>query len=506
MPVVAGVDSSTQSCTVLLRDADDGRIVGHATAPHPRTTPPVSEQDPAAWWAALGRSFGSALGSAPHPALGSAAAPAGGDLAALSVDGQAHGLVALDAAGTVIRPAKLWNDTTSSGEARDLVARLGAGTWARRTGSVPVGAHTITKLLWLARHEPESFRRLGSVLNPHDWLNYRLTGAPATDRGEASGTGYFSPAESAWQADLLTLVDEATDWAALLPVLLGPAEPAGEVTAAAAADLGVRGGIPVGPGTADNMAAALGLGVGTGDVVISLGTSGTVYAPHPLPTADTSGAVNGNADATGGFLPLVCTLNAAKVTDAFARLLGVDHDRLATLALAAPAPPDRPVLAAFLDGERVPDRPGATGLLAGLRSDLAREQLARAAYEGVLAGLAMGLAALVRVGVDVGGRLLLTGGAARSPAYRQLAADLLGRPVHVVALAETAAAGAAVQAAAVLHGAPVAEVAKSWAPPAPVVAEPRAGQSADEFLDRYRRLAAWDALDDQTPLPPLRRS
>jgi xylulokinase len=242
------------------------------------------------------------------------------------------------------------------------------------------------------------------------------------------------------------------------------------------------------------MAAGLGLGVEVGDVVISLGTSGTVYTQHPLPTADPTGAVNGNADASGAFQPLVCTLNATKVTDAFARLLGVGHDEMAALALAAPAADDRPVLAAFLDGERVPDRPGATGLLGGLRSDMTREQVARAAYEGVLGGLVMGLEALVRLGVDTGGRLLLTGGGARSAAYRQLAADLAGRPVYTVGLNETAAAGAAVQAAAVLHGGSVAATAEAWAPQARIVAEPR-DSDAEPFLARYRALAGWKGLD-----------
>jgi xylulokinase len=487
MPLVAGVDSSTQSCTIVLRDADDGRILGHALAPHPRTTPPVSEQHPHAWWQAL-RTALHAAGTA--------------DIQAISIDAQCHGLVALDAAGEVIRPAKLWNDTTSAPEAHELVQRLGPTLWAQRTGSVPVGAFTITKLLWLVRHEPHAYARLAAIVLPHDWLTYRLTGERVTDRGDASGTGYFSPARSAWQPDLLALIDDEVDWTPRLPHILGPNEAAGPVTAEAAADLELAPGTVVGPGTGDNMAAALGLGIRPGDVVISLGTSGTVYATSPAPTADASGAVCGNADATGAFLPLVCTLNATKVTDAFARLLGVDHDRLAALALAASATPGRPVLAAYLDGERVPDRPGASGLLGGLRSDLSREQVARAAYEGVIAGLLHGLEALAGLGVPTDGRLILTGGGARSAAYRQLTADLCGRPVHLVGLQETAAAGAAVQAAAVLHGASVAEVANAWAPVVRPVAEPRSDEGAAQVLDRYRRLAGWDGLDTP-PSSPL---
>ena len=486
MPVVAGVDSSTQSSTVLLRDADNGRILGVGRAPHPRTTPPVSEQRPQDWWTALAAAMRSV---------------GGGEVAAVSIDAQAHGLVALDENHAVIRPAKLWNDTTSAPEAADLVNQLGPEEWARRTGSVPVAAFTITKLLWLKRHEPESFRRLAAVMCPHDWLTYRLTANMVTDRGEASHTGYFSPSQSTWQPDLLGLVDRNVEWSTALPRVLGPDDVAGQVTPSAAADLGLRPGVVVGPGTADTPASALGLAMAPGDVTISLGTSGVVFARHDRSTADATGAVNGHGDATGAYLLVLCTLNAAKVTDSFARLLGVDHDQLAALALAAEPLPQRPVLAAFLDGERVPNRPGASGILAGLRTDTTREQMARAAFEGVLAGLLAGIDVLRRLGVRTDGRLLLTGGGARSAAYRQLLADLAQRPVYVADLQETAAAGAAVQAAAVLHGAKVTDVADAMAPPVRVAAEPRSHSDTSEVLDRYRRVAAWRELDtDPTTL------
>ena len=479
MALVAGVDSSTQSCTIMLRDAVDGRPVAIASAPHPRTTPPVSEQHPDSWWHALEEAFGQLDAQS---------------VSAISIDGQGHGLVVLDEAHRVIRPAKLWNDTTSAPEAEELVGRLGAEAWSRRVGSVPTAAFTITKLLWLARHEPDSFARVKAVLLPHDWLNHRLTDLFRTDRTEASGTGYFSPAESAWQSDLLALVG-GDGWCPELPLVLGPDESAGVVTARAAAQLGLQPGIPVGPGCNDNPASALALGIRDGDVVVSLGTSGTVFARSLLPVADPSGTVDGNADPTGVYLPLVCTLNATKVTDAFGRLLGVDHAALAELALSAPSERDRPVLVPYLDGERTPNRPRARGLLAGLRSDLTREQLARAVFEGVVCGLLDGLDALVRLGVRTDGRLIVTGGGARSPAYRQLLADLSGRPVFASEITETAAAGAAVQAAAVLLGRTAADVARAWAPELPVVARPREGQPSRELRDRYHRVASIEEAD-----------
>jgi xylulokinase len=481
--LVAGVDSSTQSCTVVLRDADSGTTVAVASAPHPQTTPPISEQDPVTWWKALQQALGGTGMPQRH-------------IAALSVDAQAHGLVPLDAGQRLIRPAKLWNDTTSVGDARALVSQLGAETWVRRTGSVPPGAFTISKVRWLARNEPDNFGRLRHLLLPHDWLTYRLTDDLVTDPGDASGTGYYNPIENRWDPDLLRLIDPDVDWQQLLPRLVGPNEPAGRLTRAAAAELGLVESLPIGPGTADNQAAAIGMGILAGDVVISLGTSGVVYARSDTPIVDLSGATNGNADATGKYLPVVCTLNAAKVTDTFARLLNVSHQELASLALAAPVTDARrPVLAAFLDGERVPDRPYASGTLTGLRTDTTREQIARAAFEGVLAGLVKGLRHLESLGIPTDGRLALTGGAARSPAYRQLLADLTQRAVYVVDQPETAASGAAVQAAAVLHGTTVADVAQQWTPTWTEVAQPRAGTQPDLLLERFSTTASWAALE-----------
>ena len=440
MPRVLGVDSSTQSTKVELRDADSGELLRTARAPHPATTPPRSEQDPAAWLAAL------------EDCLADVGAH---DVAALAVAGQQHGLVGLDEEGEVIRPAKLWNDTESAPDAGWLIEQLGSpGAWAAACGSVPVAALTITKLSWLHRKEPDAFHRLASVLLPHDWLTFQLTGATVTDRGDASGTGYWSPAEERWRFDLLDIVDGDTDWPSLLPRVLGPVEAAGTWEGREAV---------VGPGTGDNMAAALGLGLQPGDVAISLGTSGTVFAVATAPTADPSGAVAGFADATGRFLPLVCTLNATKVTDTVARLLGVDRGELDRLALAAPPGADGVVLVPYLDGERTPNRPDATGVLTGLRSDASREQLARAAFEGVVCGLLDGLDALAAAGVVTGGgRLFLVGGGARSAAYQRIVADLTGRAVVVPEGAEHVAAGACVQAAAVLHHRPPDEVVAAW--------------------------------------------
>ena len=485
MGLIAGVDSSTQSTKVVLHDEDDFTVVGRGAGAHPPTFPPVSEQDPQGWWTAFAQALADALAA-------TGAAPT--DVRAISVAAQCHGLVALDSGGTVLRPAKLWNDTTSAPQMRRLVERMPAQEWARRTGSVPTAAFTISKLLWLRDHEPENFARTATVLLPHDWLTFRLTGETVTDRSEASGTGYYDATRDRYDHELLALVDPDVDWAPVLPRVLGPSSPAGTVCSAAAEALGLRRDTVVGPGAGDQHASALGLGARPTDVVYVLGTSGVVFTTSATSTHDPTGTVDGVADAAGGYLPLVSTLNAAKVTDTFARLLGVDHTELARLALAAD-PVDAPVLAAFLDGERKPNLPDATGTLAGLTTATTREQVARAAVDGVLFGLLRGATALAAAGADTTGRVIVSGGAARSPAYRQLLADATGAVVHVSTTEEAVADGAALQAAACLSGEDVRAVRDARAAAVVPDTDPRGGAAAAELFPRYLAAAAWRGGD-----------
>ena len=463
MPLVVGVDSSTSACKVEVRDADTGAVVASGRAAHPPTAPPCSEQHPHDWWSAF------------VAACLQAGIPARHRPAAIAVAGQQHGLVALDVRGEVVRPAKLWNDTESAADATALVEELGAEEWVAACGSVPVASFTITKLRWLRRNEPRVFRRVARVLLPHDWLTYRLAGAFVTDRGDASGTGWWSPADGCYREDLLALVDPTREWEAQLPEVLAPAETAGEWE-----------GAVVGPGTGDNMAAALGLGLRPGDLALSLGTSGTAFTVTEHPTADVTGTVAGFADATGKYLPLVCTLNATKVTDAVARLLGVDAAGLDDLALRAPTGAGGLVLVPHLDGERTPNRPDATGHLVGIRSDVTREQLARAAFEGVVCNLLAG-ADHLRAG---DGRVVLVGGGARSAAYRQVVADLLGRPVHVPDADELVARGAAIQAAAVLTGAAFDEIAAAWEVDRGLTVDPDPAADPDAVRAAYAEASA----------------
>jgi xylulokinase len=420
--LVAGIDSSTQSTKIVLCQAEDGEVIAQASASHPDGT----ECHPRHWWSALEQAGRDLLERAD----------------AVAVAAQQHGMVVLDNTGEVIRPALLWNDTRSAPQALALIDEFGAETWAARTGLVPVASFTVTKLRWLAEHEPDNAKRTETVLLPHDWLTLRL-GAhePVTDRGDASGTGYWSPDTGAY---LPGFVRAALGHDVRLPRVAGPYDVVGETS----------WGARLGPGTGDNMGAALGLGLEPGEVVVSIGTSGTAFAVTEQPAADASGLVAGFADATGRFLPLVATLNAARILSSTAALLGCSLEELSALALAARPGADGLTLLPYLDGERTPNRPNANGVLRGLTtSNATRENLARAAVEALLASLADAIDHLAAHGVRPT-RVLLIGGGARSAAVRELAPAIFGVPVSVPEPGEYVALGAARQAAWVLAGTP----------------------------------------------------
>jgi len=437
MTLVAGVDSSTQSCKVVIRDADSGAVVRSGRASHPDGT----EVDPAAWWGALQHAISDAGGIA--------------DVAAIGIGGQQHGLIALDAEGQVVRPALLWNDTRSADAAASLADEVGPAEYARRTGVVPVASFTASKVRWMADSEPADAGRIAAIALPHDWLTWRLRGfGPAddssrgpvldelvTDRSDASGTAYFDATRDEYDRELLSIALRRDAAAIVLPRVLGPSEH-------------VEGpdGILVTAGAGDNAAAALGMGAGRGDIGVSIGTSGTVFAVTDVAVADPSGTVAGFADAAGGFLPLVATLNAARVLDATASLLGVDHAELSRLALAAEPGAGGLVLQPWFEGERTPNLPDATATLFGMTlGSTGRENLARAAIEGVLCGLADGLDRIVEHGVTAE-RILLVGGAAQSEAVARIAAQVFSAPIVIPAPGEYVALGAAVQAAWGLTG------------------------------------------------------
>ncbi len=434
MPLVAGIDSSTQSCKIVIRDLESGALVREGRASHPNGT----EVNPQAWWNALNEAIKQAGGI--------------DDVSAISIGGQQHGMVVLDTDGKVIRDALLWNDTRSAGQANEIVAKFGAQGIADLTGSLPVASFTATKLLWLKQNEPENAAKVAAVCLPHDWLSWRLAGygpvgeselgpdlsALTTDASDASGTGYFNPKTGEYVNEVLEFV------LGHLPVLPKVIEPNKAAHA--------KGLMAIGAGAGDNAAAAFGVLAKAGDVVVSLGTSGTVFAVSKTATNDSTGTIAGFASASSDFLPLVCTLNAARVLDSMCSMLGVDHNELGALALQAEPGADGVVLVPYFEGERTPNLPDAKAGLHGLTlKNNTRANIARAAIEGMLCGLAAGLEALAAAGVKTE-RVILVGGAAANPAVQQIAAEVFGAPITVPAPGEYVANGAARQAASILLG------------------------------------------------------
>jgi xylulokinase len=460
--LVAGVDSSTQSTKVVVCDAATGEIVRSGRAPHPDGT----SVHPDRWWDAF------------------TAATADGlldEVAAIAVGGQQHGMCALDEEGEVVRDALLWNDTRSARAARDLTDELGGPQeWVRRTGSALVPSFTVTKVRWLAEHEPENAARVHDVVLPHDWLTAQILKQGngferyTTDRGDASGTGYFSSTGNAYLPDLQEL---ALGRVFGVPTVLGPHEVAGRT----------ERGVVVGPGTGDNAGAALGLGLLPGDVVVSLGTSGAVFADADQPVADPNGLISSFASASGGHLPLMATLNAARVLTAAAQLLGTDLAGLDRLALAAAPGAGGLTLLPYLDGERSPNLPDATGTIGGLtRSNATPANLARAAVEGMLANLVAGVAAVRRLGLPVE-RVVLIGGASASAAVRAVAPSLFGVPVAIPEPGEYVGLGAARQAAWTLAG---GDRPPAWEVRYEATLDPPSDDTGAAVLARYAALRA----------------
>lgn len=469
MVLVAGVDSSTQSTKVAVVDTDDGRIVGLGRGTHAvEGTGGARETDPEVWARALGEALAS-TGCA-------------GRVSAVSVAAQQHGLVALDRDRRAVAPAILWNDTRSAPDAARLVADLGGPqACAARVGSVLTAAFTVSSWAWLRRSRPEVARRAATVCLPHDYLASLLTGRSAsTDRSDASGTGWWSPADDDYADDVLSLPAVGLD-RERLPAVLGPAEPAGEVSADAAERFGLPRGALVGPGAGDNAAAALGLGLAPGELCVSLGTSGTAFSVSAAPCAEPTGVVAGFASADGRFLPLACTLNATLAVDSAAALLGLDRDDVAVSS-------GEVVFLPWLDGERTPDLPGASGALAGLRHGTDRRAVLLAAYEGAAWTLAV---ALERVAEQSGagpGPLVLVGGGSRGRTWQDALGRVTGRSLVVPHSSELVALGAALQAAAVAEQVAPAEIAGRW--------RTREGEVVDAVARDEQlcgRLAGWGA-------------
>jgi xylulokinase len=438
MALVLGVEMSALSTKVEVRDADDGKVLVSGQAPHDGARPGRGDYDPRDWWQAIvdaRKDAGGALG-----------------VNAIAVAAQSDGVVLLDHDGRILRPALVGADELLQIDA-DWLARDFGGPelWAAACGAVPDASHAVVKLAHLHHYEPELFPQLGKVLLPHDYLTHRMARRFVTDRGDASTTGYWSPRENRWRADVLRVIDDAVDWGRCLPEVLHPLEPAGD-----------REGVLVAAGTGSQQAAALGVGMRPRDAVLALDRSGTCFALRERLTEDPSTRVADRADATGRFLPTARTFRARDVFETMAALVGLDSGHVDQLALHAPAGAGGVRFVPYRETDDLSRRAPSPGLLTGLHPRVTHEHVARALAEGVVCSLLDGLDSLDDAGVPIDGRLWIVGAAARSNAFQRVVADLSGRTVTMPRVPDAVCLGAAIQAASVLHQRSTDEVADAW--------------------------------------------
>lgn len=439
MSLFIGIDSGTQSTKAIVLDLEQNKVVAEARAAYRLIDGlPVGhmEQHPRDWVAALESVIGEVTAKIDRARV-----------RGIGISGQQHGFVPLDTHGAVIRPAKLWCDTSTVQECELLTKKLGGAKAVIRTsGLLFLPGFTAPKILWLKRNEPENYKRLRHVLLPHDYLNFHLTGNYFMEHGDASGTALMDVRKRVWSPDAIGAIDKnLLDW---LPPLSESHAMAGLLKPGLARQFGLPDDVVVSAGGGDNMMGAIGTGnVAPGMVTASFGTSGTIYAFAKQPVVDPTGEIAAFCSSTGGWLPLLCTMNVTTVTEQVRALFGYDHTALNAAVAGTPAGSDGLVLLPYFAGERTPNVPDGTGVLLGLnQKTFTAGHLARAAMEGVTLGMNYGLRRLAELGVAAK-EIRLTGGGARSAVWRQIMADIFGVPVVKMVEDEGAALGAALQAA-----------------------------------------------------------
>lgn len=481
--ITLGIDCGTQSLKTVALDGARGEVVASASRAYgliEGLPPGHLEQDPETWWSALRETVGEVL---------SALGPRRAEVAGIGVSGQQHGFVPLDAQDQVIRPAKLWCDTSTVAQCDELRAALGGrDKTIALLGNDILPGFTAPKILWLKQNEPANFARLARVALPHDFLNLRLTGKLRMEYGDASGTALLDVRRRAWCAEVCAAIDPSL--AGKLPPVGSSREPVGTLLPELASAWGL-GEVVVSAGGGDNMMAAIGTGnVEPGGVTASLGTSGTIFACAGEPVVDPQGEIAAFCDSNDRWLPLLCTMNVTVATEAFARLFGWEHDRVDREISSVPLGADGLLFLPYLQGERTPNLPDGCGVLHGMTpANITPAHFARAVMEGVTLGMAYGLRRMRQLGVNPG-VIRLTGGGSKSAVWRQMCADVFGVPVVVMKSAEGAALGAAIQALAAAEGTkdPGALAARC----APVVetsrVEPRTGLGYEALLERQNAL------------------
>jgi xylulokinase len=438
--LILGVDSGTQSTKALVVNARTGQVHGKGTAAYdliPNLPTGAKEQHPRDWSRATSKAIKAALKEANAKS---------GEVVAIGVSGQQHGFVPLDKAGDVIRPAKLWCDTATAAECEEITAKLGG---QKKTiaalGNAVLPGFTASKILWLKKHEPKNFAKLATVLLPHDYLNFWLTGEKTMEFGDASGTALLDVRKRKWCAAALKAIDAGLE--DKLPKLISSDEPAGHLQAATAKELGLQPGILVSAGGGDNMMGAIGTGnTRPGTVTASFGTSGTIYACADKPVVDPTGEIAAFCDSTNRWLPLLCTMNVTVATEMVRLDFGYDFKQFGDAAAKVPAGSNGLLLLPYLEGERTPNVPDGTGAMIGINTrTFSAGHYCRASMEGVTLGMNYGLRRLAQLGVPAK-QIRATGGGANSKLWRQIMADIFNAEVVTLKVGEGAAYGAALQA------------------------------------------------------------
>lgn len=483
MKTVAGIDTGTQSTKVLIYDYEGQRIVAQASAAHEliSRTDGTREQE-ASWWI---RAIGSCFEQIPQEIRTS--------IEAVGVSGQQHGFVPVDAQGEVLYPVKLWCDTSTAAECTELTEAFGGSdALLERVGNLVLPGYTASKILWLKHQHPEVYERMAKILLPHDYINWYLTGAYTMEPGDASGTALLSIEGRTWNTELMTALDPQRDLLACLPRLIDSREPAGRVTERAAAEFGIPAGIPVSSGGGDNMMGAIGTGtVAPGVLTMSLGTSGTIYGYSETPVIDPNGALAAFCSSTGGWLPLLCTMNCTVASELTRALLSADLGSFDAQAERAAAGSQGVIMLPFFNGERTPNFPHGKGCIVGMdATNMREENIARAAMESAIFGLKTGLDAFIALGYRPK-EVRLIGGGANSPLWRQIAADILDLPVVIPQITEAAAFGAALQALWCMNGLSGDQEPISTTTDEHVVLDPAKGCSPSrEAVSTYQRTYA----------------
>ncbi len=436
-----GIDSGTQGTKGIVFSREEGRILAEAYADHQliENIGGRREQEPRWWIEACSTVIGRLLKESNVSR---------DMICAIGVSGQQHGMVPLDARGEVIRPAKLWCDTETSPQCDQITAHIGSPEKViELIGNSVAAGFTASKILWVKQHEPQSYERLATVLLPHDYINYWLTGAKKTEYGDASGTAYFDVKARTWSDALLNAIDDSGKLQNCLPDLIPPDAPVGTIKTEIAEQFQLQSDILVSSGGGDNMMAAIGTGnVTPGIVTTSLGTSGTIYSYSDEPIIDPNGELAAFCSSSGGWLPLVCTMNVTVSTELTRDLLGLSLADLNQLASSAPPGAEGILLLPYFNGERTPALPDAKAVLFGLSStNYNRANIARSSMEGAILGLRYGLDVLRQQGI-IPTEIRLVGGGAKSPIWRQMVADIFHCPVVCPESSEAGAVGAALQA------------------------------------------------------------